>query len=1833
VIRPIARNRTRLRFETLEPRLALDARLVITELVASNNVGLRDEDGDRPDWLEIFNAGDMAANLDGWHLTDDRDDLSKWELPPVALPPQNYLVVFASGKDRADPAAPLHTNFRLRAGGEYLALVEPDGATVAYQMDFPPQHADVSYGFPQAATVINAITAQSAAKILVPTTGNGGDQLGDSWTQVDFDDTSWQDGSARLGFDLLGTFDAPPQTNLQEEMFRVNASVFVRVPFMLEHAGEVSSLQLHMQFNDGYVAYLNGSEVARSNAPEFLGFASSSVDQLANTNNLTIDLAAFKDLLREGDNVLAIHGLNSGRAQGNFLVSPELTIGWPGALSLDQGRYFVLPTPGGPNGDVSYGSGLVKALAPSVPHGFYDQPFDLAISSATPGATIVYTVDGSLPTLENGSQFIATGGDAPSTLTLNIARTTTLRAKAYHGDDLPSDVLTQTYLFLDDILAVSPDRQPPAGWPAGPVNQQVLDYGMDPDILDDTRFGPLVRQALLDLPSISLVTDQANLTDPGTGIFVNAKLSRNNSRSWERPVSVELVNPDGAEGFQIDAGLRIRGGASRKFNNPKHAFRLFFRGEYGAPKLTYPLFGAEGVTTFDNVDLRTAQAPSWTWCVPGDSLVGCRFNTFVRDVFNRDTQRDMGHPYTRSRYYHLYLNGQYWGLFQTEERPEASFAESYLGGNKEDYDVIKHDRSIGANEATDGNFDAWRQLWTIAKEGFADNEAYYRVQGLNTDGSRNPEYPVLLDMDNLIDYMQIILYGGNLDAPITNFASNKFANNWYGIRNRNGEEGFRFLIHDAEWTLMNVKQNRLGPWPAGETFDQSNPQWIHQQLMENAEYRLRFADRAQKHFFHGGPLTPDAALARIRERIDQIDLAIIAESARWGDAQRTDQPYTKDDWLKEISHIVDDYLPQRTEIVINQFKNAVGPDGQTPAPLYPDVAAPEYRRHGGHVPFEYRLSIRGPGEIYYTLDGTDPRRAASTAVRYTEPIMLAASTVVKARARVGDTWSAINEATFFVDTPLRITEIDAQPFAVTEAERSVGRGWSSGDFAFVELQNTAAVPIDVGGMALTGPVAFTFPAGEMSQLQPGQFILVVRNRTAFASRYGSDLPVLGEFAEGQFDVGRGPLVLRDRLGAAMETVTDGTNRPWPRRTAGQGSSLERSRVNQPATDPASWAASAEYGGSPGRGAADVAGQVLINELLVGGSSDRIELVNTSREAVDLSGWTLANGSRQLDGFVFPHGTTIDAGAYLVIDAADTGLAFSRLIGGELLLVERAEDGTPLVFVDHVRFDGNEAGVALGRFPNADRNGLLFPLTAETFGRANAPPLPSQVLLTEIHYRPVGKIEHDFDRGTAEGLTPRSGIWQVVDGRYQVTPDAAGDTVSTIDLLGPTTSSMTVSTTVRISSDTTFNKNAALIFDYRNPTDFKFASVHAGSGRWRIGRRDANGWNFLATAKKPVALDRDVPFTVAIDGSVVTVRSGASIMVRYDFEEPLSGGMLGVGSKNGQAMFDDITVWPDPDPDALEFVELFNPSGQPIDLNGWRLTGGIEWTFDKPRTIAAGEAIALVGFDPADTRRATLFRQRSGIRSDIRLAGPFAGHLSDGGELLSLTRPIASGAGRTSVDQLVYRAEAPWPAVGRGQSLHRLVAQHPGNDPVNWTSASPNPGTVSLVAQGDMDRNGQLSMNDVAAFTLGLVDPAAYQATFGLSASLLGDLDADGDFDFDDIDDFVALLNRPLPAGDAATAAAVNSLSGNPFPAGGASVAGDGVATDRQSWPARIPFDWTVLADRAHRQWGVPTAIHARARAVTSAHPPRHAHVHRPARTGRHALNDTELAVLWTEIPS
>ncbi len=637
--------------------------------------------------------------------------------------------------------------------------------------------------------------------------------------------------------------------------------------------------------------------------------------------------------------------------------------------------------------------------------GFQSAPFDLVLGPAEIPGEIRYTLDGSAPGAGRGLKY-----EKP----IRVGGTTVVRAAVVGADGKASRPQTATYLFTADILRQSPDGLPPAGWPIS-WGENTVDYGMDPAVVDDPKYRAAIEPALRSLPSYSLVLDLADLFDERRGIYGNGGQE---GRDWERVASLELIRPDGGKGFQEECGVRIRGGFSSGAFNPKHAFRLFFRKEYGAGKLKFPVFGPGGAQEFDSFDLRCAQ--NYSWNIGGDAR-----GLFLRDQFSRDTQRAMGQPAARGDFAHLFLNGQYWGLYATCERPEASFGESHLGGKKEDYDVVKtggvggRDGGMGV-AATDGTLDPWRRLIEGAKADLADNANYFRLLGRKADGSPDPAQEVLLDPVNLIDYLLVIWYGGNLDAPISRFAGNRAPNNWHALRNRTAREGFKFFVWDAEHTLLDVEEDRIGPFRGGESPESSSPQWIFQRCADNAEFRQLLADRIHLHLADGGLLTPASALGRFRKRVQEIEEAVICESARWGDSggsfpfgggpdgrpmrlgpdgEPRPMPRTRDgEWRTEVNRILNDYLPQRTDIVRFQlwrqgFVSEIDPPKASPA--------------AGNA---FTLAAN-EGEVWYTTDGLDPRRVggepSASAQRSSGPVKPSDRSPVLARVRHKGDWSPV----------------------------------------------------------------------------------------------------------------------------------------------------------------------------------------------------------------------------------------------------------------------------------------------------------------------------------------------------------------------------------------------------------------------------------------------------------------------------------------------------------------------------------------------------------------------------------------------------------------------------------------------------------------------------------------------------------------------------------------------------------------------------------------------------------------------------------------------------------
>jgi hypothetical protein len=829
-----------------------------------------------------------------------------------------------------------------------------------------------------------------------------------------------------------------------------------------------------------------------------------------------------------------------------------------------DGQYYVTdtPTPGSEN---KYSGIQLNPPKFNRKHGFYYSPFNLSITSDYSDVKIYYTTNGNTPRVSTG--ILYTGP-------INISTTTILRAIAVGKNNITSGITTSTYLFPDSIK-----NQPnnPKGYPLmwGPYfeieGQGIGDYEMDPEITRYPRYSILMDEALLSLPALSIVTDIGNLfshsTNPDSGgIYIYTGPADPGGPElggdWERPVSIEYFNSRDSINFQADCGLRIHGGHSRRVEKtPKHSFRVIFRSEYGPAKLDYPLFGKNASSSFNTLILRAGFGNMWTHHSASERKIA----QHIRDIWGKEAQLDMMQPSGHGNYVHLYLNGIYWGIYNPTERIDNDFAANYLGGNKEDYDVIKD-----YGEVVDGNNNAWKTMMNLVNNGLSDNANYMRIQGKNIDGSDNPNYPPYLDIDNFIDYMLINFYGANWDWD---------HHNWIAVRNRmDPGKGFRFFSWDAEHILEDVKSNILSE------NNPNCPSRIFQQLCQNRLFKRKFADRVQLHFFNDGALTASSGIKRWLKLADQIDTAIIAESARWGDYRRDVHPwraggpfelYTQQHWLAEKSFMINTYFPDRAETFITQLKNA-GLFPYLPAPQFlvnnsPGLKNPVY-------PGDTLIIKAVSGIIYYTLDGTDPISpdgvVTENAIKYSTPLILKQNVLLNCRSIRDSEFSALSSIKIELHydlSKIKVTEIQYHPLNDDSVDEK--------SFEFIELKNTDKEKVNIGGVSFIEGITYTFPVN--TSINPGQFIVLASDSLHFKKRY--EFSAYGTY-KGSLDNSGERIVLANAFGDTILSIKYDDKEPWPALADGTGKSLVAidSNATGDMNNPLNWRASLELNGSPGR---------------------------------------------------------------------------------------------------------------------------------------------------------------------------------------------------------------------------------------------------------------------------------------------------------------------------------------------------------------------------------------------------------------------------------------------------------------------------------------------------------------------------------------------------------------------------------------------------------------------------------------------------------------------------
>ena len=715
----------------------------------------------------------------------------------------------------------------------------------------------------------------------------------------------------------------------------------------------------------------------------------------------------------------------------------------------------------------------------------------------------------------------------------------------------------------------------------------------------------LFKQSLANrsLPILSIVTASKNLTGPTgiAGIGAGYQNPEKHGIAWERPTSVEFIRPQDNSGFQVDCGIRIQGS---DYTRPRYT---------EGSKFSYRLYfrGDYGSGRLEQPFFEDSPLKEY------DQIVlraghNDEVNPFLTDELVRQLASDSGQVACHGTFVNLYINGVYKGYYNPTERVEEQFLQAYHGGG-EKWDVLTVGSAVQGGDSV-----AWNALRTLVNRTNVSLASGYR------------EVARRLDLTNFVDYLFVNAYAATWDWP---------HNNWRSARERTTNGVFRFYVWDAEGGFLSSRGPSFDSFVSSDSGLGASSEIadLFNRMRTSPEFRLLFADRVHKHFYNNGALVESNVTSRFIEMRAPL-LPVISGFD---------------------NYILNTWIPQRRRFFTAQLQ------GQK---FLASTNAPALNRFGGRVPSGFSLTMQTAatnGVIYYTLNGGDPRvmfsnEVSADAQLYTNPIVLTRPVLLQARTLQGTTnWSALTTTTFDIDTllsPIRISEIHYNPEG-------------SSAYEFVELLNTSDVPVNVGGFSFEG-VDFIFAENTVI---PGGARWVISSNSdtnAFTLRYPG-VAVAGRF-DGSLNNGGERLALRNRAGQTVYSVSYADNKGWPASADGGGFSLELIDLDGDPNSPASWAASRVRHGTPGQPRqAGSPPRVRINEVMAenisavdhaGTHPDWIELFNPGPGSVSLAGWSLSDGGDPRQ-FVFPNGTQIAAGGYLVVWCDPVGTATPGIHSG------------------------------------------------------------------------------------------------------------------------------------------------------------------------------------------------------------------------------------------------------------------------------------------------------------------------------------------------------------------------------------------------------------------------------------------------------------------------------------------------------------------------------------------------------------------------------------------
>jgi hypothetical protein len=1133
------------------------AQIVINELSNRNASQIIDEDADYEDWIEIYNAGLLPVNLFNCGLSDTLATPLQWTLPNVELAGGQHLLVFASGKDRK-PDSDI----------DHWETVAGDGTLWSYR-------------------VPNALTPAD-------------------WYTVGFDASSWATGEASIGYG-----DGDDATIVPD----YTTSVFLRYAFDIDDTSRVADAFLHMDFDDGFVAYLNGVIIAEYGFPG----GTPAYDALSALDHEAImygggypeawalDEAYLKTILVEGENVIAVEVHNVSAGSSDLTIQPFLTLGFKdeAVTFADPPAWFtagIFASNLHTNFKISSAGETIYLSAPDgtfldslhIGATFYNQSFgretdgsDITgiLTTATPG----YSNDGSAiysgytdtpvfslaPGFYSGSQetditcpnpeddiYYTVDGNTPTTDdflytgTLDIDATTTLRAACFSSDAglLPGRVATQTY-FIDEET---------------------------------------------ELAVLSITTDEENLYG-WNGIIDNWWTD------WKKPCYFEFFDTSHAPILSQYSGIKVDGGAGGSRSLPQTSFRIEPDNDaFGDGLVEYPLIPRHPERdTYETFYLRNG-SNMWNVLPYKDAFM-------VRTTEGTEVEHVAYTPVE------VWLNGEYWGLYELREKlDEGHFQYTHLI-DKEDQDLLSMSYWYGLVLRTlQGSDEEWHEMID-----------YLYNYPTPTDTNFWDVADSILDLTHFTDYIIAETWLGNTDWPWNNIKI---------YRDHGGDNKWKYALIDVEWGLGYGWTNEASDLISYVKNDYNYYTSPIITLLENEKYRNYFINRYAD--LMNTTYLPERTLAMEDSIYNVIVEVLPRQLERWGGGDIPGEMAVFEDYRNTL---LDDF-EVRSLYVRNHIRTNF--DLAEKVDIELNVEPPG----AGRIHINTIKITDTPWEGVY-FDGVPVTITAEPFTGYTfsnwdESEYIADVLAARFTVNVDDDASF---TAYFTGSP------QPEEIVISEINYNSEASVDAGDW--LEIWNHGDYPVDLSGWWVQdGEPLHQYILPEDLVLAPNQRWVLASDPVLFAAQHPDITQVSGPLGFNLSNNSDFIKVYNERNELVIDFAYS-DEFPWPYGPDGEGRTLELVSPDLLPGYGGNWFDGC-IGGSPAFPYSACAGDLVISEINYQSdplldSDDWIELYNISNTDIDLSGWTFMNStSSELEAFEFAPATIIEAGERLVLAQTD-----------------------------------------------------------------------------------------------------------------------------------------------------------------------------------------------------------------------------------------------------------------------------------------------------------------------------------------------------------------------------------------------------------------------------------------------------------------------------------------------------------------------------------------------------------------------------------------------------